>query len=958
MKTSVAIAIDKLVEAEDKLRKLQQTAKNTPQAAQYTAQAFQSITERFNRFGQNIKDVYDNILSIDGKKVSFDIEYGSILDLFDDNVNTEKEIKAFKQLKDNFSDSKWRLYAEFLKKQDDFEDTLPSSILSEITVPYQQIKDEMEAILFALRNWNDDILTSKNIADHKEVSSYIKDNEGRLERNLSPEHAKMLIQQLDKVQQRLYFLGAVIGVNDERSNIQTQINKRKKYIQAAEDNSSVIDGLKYIKEEVEFFKQYGTVQLQKYAINQEYDRKIAEAQKTAASEEEKQWKVRSLQKERQAAVASANAKDLAMGIDWGTAFEGIGNVLSDIARQTLDKVEAYMKSSEFAKLPAESKKAYADLRQQLLKETGGDSTSPFNFRIYSQIAQQVRAYRQAVRNLTDKTQEHSRAVNDLEDAEKKLSQATDDTSKAVAQRSVDIARGVASSTAAEQQKAQQDADKAKADLTDSTSKAANGINNFSSYLAEMSNGSLAGFANGISKLITSLGKGSDGIGKSLGELGGKTGGIVGAILQIIDALGDDPTKFINDLFDKITNTVETILSDLPNLIGNILKDVGNLILGIVEGIGSMFGLEAGWITGSNAKEVKETIDRLTERNKNLQQAIEDLTDELKSEKGAKAISTSDNTLKLIDETIANYLAIAQAQAGYHASHHSWQYYFDGFTSEQIARLSSQIGRTWDGSLWNLSPEEMKKLRSNVDMWEAIGSAGKGDYGEKVQEKLNDYIAQAGKVEDITNQLYETLTTTTKENVFDDALNSLYELANGSEDVFNDIDDNWQKMVNKMAVNNTLGQALQDRLSSWWEQLAKVQRSYANGDITADVYRAQMQQMKAEYDDAINDAKRQVDALRDAGIVKAVDDSSSSSQTGKSGSFTTLTQDQGTKLEGLFTNNLRHLSSIDAQLPGMAQQMTLAEGHLARIAANSEYLRKLDDIAQDIQKIRRDGVKAV
>lgn len=956
MKTSVAIAIDKLVEAEDKLRKLQQTAKNTPQAAQYTAQAFQEITQRFNRFGQNIKDVYDNILSIDGKKVSFDIDYGSILDLFDDNVDTQKEIEAFKQLKSNFSDSKWRLYAEFLNKQDDFEDKLPSSILSEITVPYQQIKDEMEAILFALRNWNDDILTSKNIADHQEVSSYIKDNEGRLDRNLSPEHAKMLIQQLDKVQQRLYFLGAVIGVNDERSNIQTQINKRKKYIQIADENSSVIDGLKYIKEEVEFFKQYGTVQLQKYAINSEYDRKIAEAQKAPTSEEEKQWKVRSLQKERQSAVASANAKDLAMGIDWGTAFEGVGNVLTDIARQTLDRVEAYMKSSEFAKLPAESKKAYADLRQQLLKETGGDSTSPFNFRIYSQIAQQVRAYQQAVRNLTDKTQAHSRAVNDLEDAEKKLSQATDDTSKAVAQRSVDIARGAANATAADQQKAQQDADKAKADLTGSTSKAANAISNFSSCLSEMSNGSLYGFANGISKLVSSIGKGSDGLGKSLGQLGSKAGGIIGAILQIIDALGDDPTKFISDIFGKVNSVIDALLADLPDIGDALLKGVANLLGGIVDGIGAMFGLKEGWLIGSNAEKVKETIDSLTERNKDLQQAVEDLTDELKAEKGAKAISTSQDAMKLVDETIANYLGIAQAQAGYHASHHSWQSYFEGFTSEQISRLSSQIGRSWNGSLWNLSPEEMKMLRSNVDMWEAIGSAGKGGYGERVQDKLNDYISQAGKVEDITNQLYETLTTTTKENVFDDALNSLYDLANGSEDVFNDIDDNWQKMVNKMAVNNTLGQALQDRLSSWWEQLAKVQRSYANGDITKDVYRAQMQQMKAEYDAAINDARKQVDALRDAGIVKAVDDGSSSSQTGKSGSFTTLTQDQGTKLEGLFTNNLRHLSSIDAQLPGMAQQMTLAEGHLARIAANSEYLRKLDDIAQDIQKIRRDGVK--
>lgn len=218
----------------------------------------------------------------------------------------------------------------------------------------------------------------------------------------------------------------------------------------------------------------------------------------------------------------------------------------------------------------------------------------------------------------------------------------------------------------------------------------------------------------------------------------------------------------------------------------MVTGVGGLLDGVIGRIGNILTFGAlsssvsDWFTNSNAAEVAETIDRLTKRNELLEQAIEDLTDEMKSARGARAIDASTRARQLQEETNANYKSIAQAQAGYHGSHHSWNYYYwDGFSQEQIARLSGQIGRQWNGDLWDLSPEEMKMLRSNVDMWELIADTGKSYYGEAVQEKLNAYIDQAGKLQEITDALYENLTTTTKENVFDDFLGSLYDLADGS-----------------------------------------------------------------------------------------------------------------------------------------------------------------------------------
>ena len=56
---------------------------------------------------------------------------------------------------------------------------------------------------------------------------------------------------------------------------------------------------------------------------------------------------------------------------------------------------------------------------------------------------------------------------------------------------------------------------------------------------------------------------------------------------------------------------------------------------------------------------------------------------------------------------------------------------NGYSQEQIDRLSGQIGRSWNGDIWNLSPEEMKMLRANVDMWEQLQNTGKGGYGDSL-----------------------------------------------------------------------------------------------------------------------------------------------------------------------------------------------------------------------------------
>lgn len=734
------------------------------------------------------------------------------------------------------------------------------------------------------------------------------------------------------------------GLTKEQTDALNQANalNEKSRAKAIEDANK-----KALKEELlamtDYLKEYGTIQEQKYAIAKEYAEKIKEVNDGAGTADEKKWKVKALEKQRDAAMGQADAKSLAMNIDWGATFEGVGNVLKDVARETLGKVEAYMKTAEFKALSAENKKTYTDLQAKLKQETGGESTSAFNFNIWGTISKNVTAYQESVRTLRDKTEAHTRAVDDLEKAQAKLAAATDDTTKEIAQKAVDIAQGKVDSTARKQTEAQDESDKARQTLTDNTNAAAQGIMNFTGYLNEMSNGSLYGFANGMSKLITSFGKGSDGIGKSLEELGGKVGGIIGAILQIIDALGDDPKRYIDDLLNKIADCVEKIVEDLPEIVLSIIKDVGNILQGLVSGIGSWFGVDDLFGLNGNEAEVKKTIDALTKRNELLQYAIEDLTDEIKASKGTKSVAAYQQAYGNQQESNQNYLDIAKAQASYHKSHHSWNYYWTGFDEDQTRWIKQNVKKDFTGDLWSLSPEEMKKLRSNVGIWESILNTGKGGYGDKLGEKLNDYIDQAGKLEELTDELYEGLTGISFDSMYDSFVDTLMDMNATAEDMADDLSEYFMRAM----LSNQIGEMYADKLKEWWKKFGVAME---DNDLTE----AERNGLQEEYMGYVKEAIALRDKLAEA---TGYTGNSSTSQSGKSGGFSAMTQDQGTKLEGMFTSGLQHWSSIDDQLENVVEKMNVAESHLARIAENTGMsVTHLNDIKEEIRKIIRDGLK--
>lgn len=81
------------------------------------------------------------------------------------------------------------------------------------------------------------------------------------------------------------------------------------------------------------------------------------------------------------------------------------------------------------------------------------------------------------------------------------------------------------------------------------------------------------------------------------------------------------------------------------------------------------------------------------------------------------------------------------------------------------------------------------------------------------------------------------------------------------------------------------------------------------------------------------------------------------QSGKSGTFQTMDQETGTELKGLFTSVQGHVSSLDENVQYVSDELHQSTDYLREIAENTSGCNdKLKAIAQDIETIRRDGLK--
>lgn len=632
----------------------------------------------------------------------------------------------------------------------------------------------------------------------------------------------------------------------------------------------------------DYLKEYGTFQQQKLAIAQEYAEKIRKAQEENGVNSAQ---VKLLEKQRDVAIQNKETEAIKANIDWVTVFGEFGSMFSDMIKPALDEAKKYVRTDKFKNSDQASQKSLIDAISQMEKSLGG--TSGVNFK---KLGEDVKAYQIAEQNRISAIGIETAALERLkksQDDYAKAQKGGTESEKQAAANALETARQNADIASANVKTQTDIANQAQRNVTDTATRLKASMENLLGGLQQISSGGLYNAYSGIIKTVNGF---KDVIGKTSESL--KEVPIVGWILSIIDVLKDGLSDLVGGLLDAVLNAVSGIIGDVLSgdlfvTIGKSLRNgIGNILNAIsFGGFNSLFGI------GGNAKEVQETIDRLTDRNGTLQTAIEDLTDEMKASKGMKSVESYREAVKYQEEVNKNYLQIAKEQAGYHKSHGSWQHYLK-WTDEMLEHARKATGmQDFSGtdSLWNLTPEQMKALRSDVWLWDIMESSGKGGYGERVTDKLDDYIEQAGKLEELTDSLYEGLIGMSFDSMYDSFISSLMDMEKSAENFADDI----SKYFMQAMLSNAIGEQFSDKLRTWYDKFGEAMKD----DGTLD--NNERKELMDEYMGYVDEAMKLRDELAAAtGYDKISQESTSQSASSKG--FQAMSQDTGEELNGRFT----------------------------------------------------------
>ena len=684
----------------------------------------------------------------------------------------------------------------------------------------------------------------------------------------------------------------------------------------------------------DYLKEYGSLYQQKQAIAEEYEEKIAKAQ----TEGEK----KTLQQEKKKALANFDYESISMGIDWKGLMSGVGNMSKEMLKPMLEKLDAYTNTDKFQQADTQTQQKVVDLMQEIRTYLGTDQNATWQNLAASitSFNQSILEYQTAVKNEELWNAKLANAEKDLkngnitQEAFDKIKKSSDDASQAVVDTKNKMNTfGIKLNSATE----------AVTNYTSGLTAALNklgtwkGNEGFSEVQSAVGNidalkgaldESLSTMGNGVAKTMGATI--SKGLGSTLGTIGGgitnmmgsALGSIVGVVAQIpklILNLASSIKSFVTGILDSFTQLLQ--FEWLSDLVDSILGAVGNLIDAIfdlpenlfkaiesivVNGIGGLLDTVLGrvgnilslgalsskgpsdWFTNSNAEKVQKTIDRLTDRNTLLQQSIEDLTDAMENSYGSKATSYYEQAYKNQQETNQNYLDIAKAQASYHGAHGSWNRYWGGFGSDEMDWIKKNVKSDFNGDLFSLSPEEMKLLRGNVAIWEHIENTGKGNYGGRLTEKLNDYIDQAGKLEELSDQMKENLTQISFDSMKDSFISNLMDMSKSSQDFSDDFAEMMQKALLSYSMEDLINGDLKELYDDWAKAIKN-----KNGKLTDE----DIESFNQRYDAIVQEGIKRRDEWSK---VTGYDGTSSSGQKTSSSAASSMTQDQANELNGRFT----------------------------------------------------------
>lgn len=507
-------------------------------------------------------------------------------------------------------------------------------------------------------------------------------------------------------------------------------------------------------------------------------------------------------------------------------------------------------------------------------------------------------------NLTESIRDYSEAVAELTEAQKAYDEA-------VKKYGIDSAE--AETARKNKNNAEAKVRNTEGNLETSKNKAVKNLTAVADAMNQLGDAdmSLASFGSAVGSLVDVL-----------SESGSKIGGLIASILAIFDQIGE---------------------KGLVNFVGDIVKSIGHVAEKTWGGFANVLTLGKFHIGGADYSDYDEMVDKYNRLNEIWDELIDKKSEYIEMSYGSEAAKAGQEALDIAQKSIESYRLLGRerlnsgASTGSHSigvrirkslSQSEWDQW-DAF-ARSIGMNPNDIGGRMTG-LFDLTAEQLEKLKEEAPaFWLKLDA--------DVQDYLNKIIEGGERIEEINQQIQEQLTQVSFDSMRDAFYDTLLDMESDSQDFADDFSAYLQKAI----LMTNLTDAYDKRLQAWYEKFANYNKE---GGINTDEYK----DLQEEWNKIVEDALAERDALKD---IFGWTSSSSSTQEGRAGTITSITEETAGRLEGIGNAMLDHVINIDNLISSALEMMATA---ISRIAENSEYLKHLETIDEGITDLRR-GVK--
>ena len=432
------------------------------------------------------------------------------------------------------------------------------------------------------------------------------------------------------------------------------------------------------------------------------------------------------------------------------------------------------------------------------------------------------------------------------------------------------------------------------------------------------------------------------IGEGLSGIGSAVSSFTPALQQFSSDLstifGYDDSK-IQGIIGAVGGLGNTAVGIGQALSGDIVGGAMKAVSGIASVVSSLEGVFGADYSGY--ERLKEQYDLL---NGVWDTLIDKKKEYISMSYGEEATKAGEEAKKLINDQISRYRQLLDELAGSGASigSHSLGYRINKrMAKEDWEILSKLVGETIDNSsdLWELTADQMENLLQDPKIVSVLG-----EVNEDFLTYIQDIIDAQDELEEVEKSIQEQLTQTSFENMQDSFWNALLDMEKDAEAFGEDLTKTMQKAI----VKANLGKTYESQLQNWYEKFAKANQS---DGINTEEYES----LRKEYDAIVEAALKERNELMKVFGWES-EAASNAAQSGRAGAVTTITEETAGKLEGIGNAQLDRIIAMDDKMENMGDSLSAMASNIAIMTENSNYLRRLEDIADNIQNMNSTGVK--